>query len=82
MTKLLGTAKAKELIFTGKRLDGIEAERIGLVNLCAREPSRAIDGALGMAKQILTSGAPFLPFSNCFGLRVWLTRSSAGTARS
>jgi methylglutaconyl-CoA hydratase len=30
LTRLVGMAKAKELIYTGKRLNGEEAERIGM----------------------------------------------------
>lgn len=71
LTKLLGAAKAKELIYTGKRLDGAEAERIGklpstsifrpnitgLLNVCAKAPSTAMQEAVLLARQMLTSGA-------------------------
>jgi enoyl-CoA hydratase/carnithine racemase len=34
LTRLLGCAKAKEIILTGKKIGGKEAETIGLVNKC------------------------------------------------
>uniref|UniRef100_A0AC34GN86 Uncharacterized protein n=1 Tax=Panagrolaimus sp. ES5 TaxID=591445 RepID=A0AC34GN86_9BILA len=51
----LGVSKAKELIFTAKMIDGIEAERIGLVSRAVDDKS-AVPYAFEMAEQILKTG--------------------------
>jgi len=48
---LIGPAKARELLFTARNIDGREAERIGLVNR-AVPGDRLMDTALAMAKEI------------------------------
>jgi enoyl-CoA hydratase/carnithine racemase len=37
LSKLVGLSKAKEMIFTGKAVDGLTAEKIGLANYCFAE---------------------------------------------
>ena len=72
LTRTVGVSKAKELIFTGRRVEGEEAERIGqssspakprflpnppgLLNVLARGPETAWEAALLLSRQILTSG--------------------------
>lgn len=56
MTKLIGMAKAKELIMFAKRLNGEEAEKIGLVNK-AVDPEKFWDEVMEFAKK-LAEGAP------------------------
>ena len=69
LPRLVGPAKAKELIFTAKMLDAKEAERIGLinravpadeldneVNTLAKQLAEGPTVALGIAKKIINKG--------------------------
>lgn len=56
LTRLVGTAKAKEIQFTGKRLEASECERLGLVNRVVPE-SELANAALALAREI-AAGPP------------------------
>ena len=51
LPRIVGVAKAKELIFTGEALDGKEACRIGLVNQVF-PVEKYLDGAIELARKI------------------------------
>ncbi|XP_077988169.1 methylglutaconyl-CoA hydratase, mitochondrial-like [Glandiceps talaboti] len=59
LPRIIGAGRAKEMIFTGKVVDGVEAERIGLVNYCVeqnKDGTAAYDKAIEIAKQICQNG--------------------------
>ena len=55
LPRIIGIAKAKELIFTGRRVDAAEALDIGLVNALV-PPDQLMDKALEMAGMIAETG--------------------------
>lgn len=62
LTKIVGPAKAKELIFTGERITAVDAERIGLVNRTVPD-KELIKTAGEMALKIAANGQVAVRYS-------------------
>lgn len=56
LSRLVGAAKAKEMIFTGKIISAVEAERIGLVNAVV-EPQALMETVLALANDMAAKSA-------------------------
>lgn len=57
LARLVGPAKAKELIFTGQMVNAQEAFRIGLVNKIVPD-GEEVRAAIDLARTMITKGAP------------------------
>ena len=55
LPRLIGASRAKELIFTSRRISATEAERLGMVDRLVPAGS-ALDAALALAREILPNG--------------------------
>ena len=57
MTRLIGPAKAADLLYTARRFDGVEAEALGVVN-ASFEDTDLMPAAIDYARNIATNSAP------------------------
>lgn len=57
LTRLIGSARAMDLLYTARRIDGFDAEKLGIVNAVLPDAALA-DHALDYARNIARNAAP------------------------
>jgi enoyl-CoA hydratase/carnithine racemase len=80
LPRLVGMSRAAELLFTGRLIDGAEAERLGLVNR-AVPADQVLDEALALARTI-AANAPFAVRATKAALRRSLSLDTRAAARA
>jgi methylglutaconyl-CoA hydratase len=69
LPKIVGVGKAKELIYTGRRIDAAEALRIGLVEHVYPK-ARLMEETMKMAQEIANNGAPVIGCKRAINIAV------------
>jgi enoyl-CoA hydratase/carnithine racemase len=80
LPRLIGVARASELLFTGRLVDGAEAERLGIVNR-AVPSAQVMSEAMAMACAI-ADNAPFAVSATKAAIRRGLTMEPREAARA
>jgi enoyl-CoA hydratase/carnithine racemase len=80
LPRLIGVARASELLFTGRLVDGVEAERLGIVNR-AVPSAQVMDEAMALARTIATN-APFAVRATKAAIRRGLDLEPRAAARA
>ena len=58
LPRLVGSARARDLLLSGRTVTGAEAESMGLVNRAVTAPGTALAEALAYARMLVESGCP------------------------
>ena len=75
LSRLIGPAFAKELIFTGRVIDGNEAHRLGIVNHVV-DQNEAGDAAFQRSLQLAEEIIPNVCWMHCLILLIMKTRGT------